>query len=269
MKARLIIYFRSIISPHFLPRQGKKSPRSCAEKGSAGFSLLQASRDSEKEDTGKPGNEKEDNMIPVCKECNLKKIVSFLGSPRRNGNTEALLNAALDAGRNVGAEILPVFRLSEMKISPCRECGGCDDTGICVIEDDFREIYQALAGENLFIMASPVFFMGTTGWVKAMIDRAQCCWIGKYKLKKPIAQASPERKGIFLSVSGMKNPDVFDCAVKEVKAFFAVNNIAFAGKVLIPGMDEKGEISRNPEGLEMAAVVSRILVNPEADGGKL
>ncbi|MCL5037271.1 MAG: flavodoxin family protein [Chloroflexi bacterium] len=199
----------------------------------------------------------------------MKNVVSFLGSPRRNGNTETLLNAALAAAKKEGAEVPPAFRLSEMKINPCIECGGCDGTGICVVHDDFQVIYKALKEENLFILASPVFFMGSTGWTKAMIDRCQSCWAGKYKAGKPIAPPSPERRGIFLSVCGMKDFNVFDCAVKEVKAFFAVNNIELAGNVLVPDTDRKGAISENMEALARAEDMARELLKSDSVPGDL
>ena len=199
----------------------------------------------------------------------MKKVVSFLGSPRRNGNTETLLNAALAAAKQEGAETPPIFRLSEMNINPCIECGCCIKTGVCVIQDDFQVIYKALKEENLFILASPVFFMGSTAWAKAMIDRCQSCWAGKYKAGKPIAQPSPERRGIFLSVCGMKDSNVFDCAVKEVKAFFAVNNIEFAGKLLVPDTDRIGAVSENMEALASAKDMARELLKSDAVPGDL
>lgn len=191
----------------------------------------------------------------------MNRIASFLGSPRNNGNSEVLLNTVLDTLKESGAEILPVFRLCEMKISPCRECGGCDNTGQCIIEDDFQKIYNTLATEKLFIVASPVFFMGNTAWLKSMIDRCQCCWTAKYILKKPVANALPDRKGLFLSVCGMKNPSVFDCAIKEIGAFFAVNNISFTEKLLIPDTDKIGQINSDIGSLERARNIARMFIS--------
>ena len=62
------------------------------------------------------------------------KVIAFLGSPRKDGNTELLLKEAIKgieaSGSPSGSE---VFNLNLMKISPCQDCGGCDETGKCIV----------------------------------------------------------------------------------------------------------------------------------------
>ncbi|MDO8746841.1 MAG: NAD(P)H-dependent oxidoreductase, partial [Thermodesulfovibrionales bacterium] len=78
------------------------------------------------------------------------KVIAFLGSPRKDGNTELLLNEAIkgvvssedSAGREVTVSVVQVFNLNLMKISPCQDCGGCDETGKCIVEDEMSQIYN-------------------------------------------------------------------------------------------------------------------------------
>lgn len=59
------------------------------------------------------------------------KIIAFMGSPRKDGNTELLLNSAIKGIEYSGLSV-EVFNLNGMEILPCQGCGGCDDTGRCI-----------------------------------------------------------------------------------------------------------------------------------------
>ncbi|MBI5187869.1 MAG: flavodoxin family protein, partial [Nitrospirae bacterium] len=87
------------------------------------------------------------------------KVIAFLGSPRENGNTELLIKEAVRGVEESGFEV-QTFNLNLMNISPCQNCGGCDDTGICIIEDEMVQVYDAIRAANRIILASPIFFSG-------------------------------------------------------------------------------------------------------------
>ena len=69
------------------------------------------------------------------------KIVGILGSPRKGGNTEVLLDVALEEAQKNGV-LTDKVPLKDKSIAPCDGCLGCVQTGKCVIEDDVQEIYE-------------------------------------------------------------------------------------------------------------------------------
>ena len=66
------------------------------------------------------------------------KALGIYGSPRKKGNTDQLLDSALEGANASGAEILRVY-VRDLNISGCLECGGCDETGVCVVKDDMED----------------------------------------------------------------------------------------------------------------------------------
>ena len=63
------------------------------------------------------------------------KILVFLGSPRRKGNSESAAVTVVDQLiTRLGAEA-EYIRLAKEDISPCIACGGCDKTGECIVKD--------------------------------------------------------------------------------------------------------------------------------------
>ncbi|HEY3314166.1 MAG TPA: flavodoxin family protein [Bacillota bacterium] len=190
------------------------------------------------------------------------KILAFLGSPRRGGNTEILLDEAVSAAQAAGAETDKVV-LSRLEYEGCRECGGCDQTGSCVVQDDMQELYPKIREADRIIIASPVFFAGSTSQTKAMFDRNQANWVGKYKLKKNPEERPRGRLGAIIAVSGLKNPEIFRGLGAEVRAFFRTNDVTYLGGLFFPGIDQRGEVSGHKAALEAAGELGRFL----ADGG--
>ena len=103
------------------------------------------------------------------------KVLGIYGSPRRNGNSSILLDEALKGAGEMGAKVSTI-RVIDLDITGCRECGGCDRTGKCVVVDEMQKIYPLLDYANTIIVASPIFFYGFPAQLKALVDRCQAEW---------------------------------------------------------------------------------------------
>ena len=177
------------------------------------------------------------------------KVVAFYGSPRVKGNTDLLLEEALKPIAEAGHKIVP-FRLNLMNIRPCQDCGGCMMTGVCVMDDPMREIYQAIREADRIILASPIFFFALSAQAKAMIDRCQAFWCEKYLLKKAIAAGPHGRKGLLIVVGGMKKDEGIHCSETTAKAFFRTISVPEHTTQGFLGVDAKGDILKHPTAMK-------------------
>lgn len=186
-------------------------------------------------------------------------IIAFHGSPRIGGNTELLLNEAL---KGVDARIhkIQLFRLNQMDIKPCQNCGGCDDTGICIIEDAMSTIYEAIRFADRVILASPIFFFGLSAQTKIMIDRCQAFWCEKYLLKKTLSSEHHGRKGLLMLVGGMKSDTGIRCAEATAKAFFRSISVQEHETLGFLSIDARGAITNHPTALQQGFEAGRRLV---------
>jgi NAD(P)H-dependent FMN reductase len=145
---------------------------------------------------------------------------------------------------------------------PCQNCGGCDETGICIYKDDMRQIYEAIRSCDRIILASPIFFSALSAQTKMMIDRCQAFWCEKYLLKKPIPAGPLGRKGLLLMVGGMKKEiglQGMQCAERSAKAFFRTISVPEHKTLSYTGVDAKGEIAKHPTALKEAFEAGRAL----------
>lgn len=189
------------------------------------------------------------------------KVIAFLGSPREGGNSELLLNEAV-RGINDSGSSVETFRLNTMNIMPCQNCGGCDETGTCIYEDDMSRVYVAIRAADRIILASPIFFFGLSAQSKAMIDRCQAFWCQKYLLKRPIPEGQFGRKGLLLLVGGMRKEIGIQCAGATAKAFFRTVSVPEHETCAFLKIDAKGEIAKHPTAFEDAYRAGKELVKP-------
>jgi multimeric flavodoxin WrbA len=187
------------------------------------------------------------------------KIIAFNGSPRNDGNTELLLRETIKGIEDTGLSV-HTFNLNEMNIRPCQDCGGCDETGKCIINDDMDQIYEAIRNADRIILASPIFFFSISAQSKIMIDRCQSFWCEKYLLNKPIHSNVHVRKGLLLLVGGMKKEIGVQCAEACAKAFFRTISVTEHNTLFFLGIDKKGEILHHPAALKDAYEAGRKLV---------
>jgi multimeric flavodoxin WrbA len=178
------------------------------------------------------------------------KVVVFRGSPRRGGNTDILLGEVLKALS--GENEVVVFTLNDMNIKPCQNCGGCDDTGRCVLKDDMDGVYSAIREADRIVVASPIFFFSLSAQTKIMIDRCQGFWCEKYLLKKTIPSGSYGRKGLLLLVGGMKKETGIQCAGATATAFFRTISVPLHETLSYLSVDSKGSIMNHPSALRDA-----------------
>ncbi len=175
------------------------------------------------------------------------RVLGLLCSPRKEGNTNLLLDELLRGVRDNGAEAEKIDAC-RLQIGPCTGCGACERKGQCAVQDEMQMVYDRIEAVNVIVLASPIYFYNVTAQCKALIDRCQALWSRKYILKKK----SPEKSGFFVSVGGTKGKKMFEGAIMTVKYFFDAINATYSGHLLFKEIDEKGEIRNHPTALREA-----------------
>ena len=188
------------------------------------------------------------------------KIIAFQGSPRIGGNTDILLEEALKPAVEADHEIT-LFDLNSMNITPCQDCGKCEASGMCVIEDDMLQVYKAIRDADRIILTSPIFFFGVSAQAKAMIDRCQSFWCEKYLLKRPLPEGPSGRKGLLIVVGGMQKEVGIQCAGATAKAFFRTVSVPVHESLGLMDVDAKGAILQHPTARADALEAGRRLIS--------
>lgn len=101
-----------------------------------------------------------------------KKIVILNGSPRKNGNTSALVEKFTQGAENVGNTVKEFF-LDKMNINGCKGCFGGHSSAACpcVQKDDMADIYPAVRDCDVIVLATPLYYWNMSGQLRTAVDR--------------------------------------------------------------------------------------------------
>ena len=189
------------------------------------------------------------------------KMLAIMGSPRRGGNTELLLDAFLKGAGEGGAEPVKIAAC-DLDISPCLECLDCEETGECVIRDGMEKVYRRLHEADRIVIASPIFFYGLPAQLKALIDRGQALWYRQRNDNKEDGKTS--RKGFALLLGATRGKELFAGSLLTIRYFLKAVPARLEGSLLYRRIEDKGEILAHPAKLDEARRAGRDFTRSES-----
>lgn len=92
------------------------------------------------------------------------KVIAINGSPRKNYNTAALLNAFIDGAKASNEKVeAKIVHLYDYNYKGCTECYSCKlkggtSYGKCAYPDDIHELLEEVSSADVVVFGSPIFF---------------------------------------------------------------------------------------------------------------
>lgn len=98
------------------------------------------------------------------------KVLAIVGSFRKQGNTDLLVDAALAGAQTRGAMVEKIY-VDDLKFSSCEGCYECKKEGICKLDDDVQGVRDRIEAADAVIIGSPIYGNYMTGQLKMLLDR--------------------------------------------------------------------------------------------------
>jgi multimeric flavodoxin WrbA len=188
------------------------------------------------------------------------KVLGIFGSPRKKGNSDLLLEAALEEAKSAGADVSSLY-VRDLKMSGCRECGGCSSTGVCVVQDDMQKVYPLIQEADVIILATPVFFYGFSAQLKALIDRGQALWSGRMLRKKgDQRKVYDSGRGYLIAVGATGGKHLFEGVELTARYFFDALDMSYEGGLFFRKVEARGSIAQDPDALNKAREFGKNIV---------
>lgn len=169
-----------------------------------------------------------------------KKIIVLNGSPRKTGNTAALVEEFKSGAESAGNTVT-VFHLDSMSIHGCKGCFGGHSSKECpcVQSDDMDKIYPAVKDCDVIVFATPLYYWNMSGQIRTAIDRLFALEEGAGNLLRGHGRAS----ALLMAAEGNGFEDVvlyYDHLMEHLQW----KNL---GHVLAGGNGDVGDIKGKPE----------------------
>lgn len=165
-------------------------------------------------------------------------MLGVVCSPRLRGNTHVLVEEALKAAAELGAET-ELFLAGQKMIAPCDACDFCQKSGECCIDDDMQELYARMKGADGIIIGSPVYYWGVSAQAKAVMDRTYC-----FRPERPLRGKAAGA----LVVARHRGETT---ALSALLGFLVSQRLVVAAAASGKG-DEPGEVARDSAAMEEA-----------------
>ena len=172
-------------------------------------------------------------------------VLGIVGSPRRGGNTETLVDEVLRGAEEAGGHTEKAV-LSEMNVHPCRACDACSRVGHCVIEDDMAALLEKMKASRVWVLGTPVYWWGPTAQMKAFIDR----WYG-------IDRAVFRGRGVVLAVPSGGGSVYARLTVEMLESITPYLGMRHIATLQAPGTSGPGSVKRDKELMNRARATGR------------
>lgn len=127
----------------------------------------------------------------------LLKTLIISGTPRKNGDTMALINEFV-------YHLMGEYKIIDAyncNIKPCIDCRFCWENDGCSIDDEMHEVYNYIQECDNILIASPLYFSELTGQLLAIASRLQTYFCARYfRKEKPIMKA--KKGGVIITGGG-------------------------------------------------------------------
>ncbi|MEM2876370.1 MAG: flavodoxin family protein [Candidatus Bathyarchaeia archaeon] len=167
------------------------------------------------------------------------KVLGVVFSPRKNGNTEILVQEALKGAEEMGADT-ELVATRELNINPCDGCGSCQKSGVCRINDDMQKMYEKLLDADGIILGTPVYFWQMCAQAKTFIDRTYALTFPNLKLANKVGAA--------IAVAGRTGA----VEVLNTLSRYFINNHMIVAESVEGLASEKGSIVNDERGMRSA-----------------
>lgn len=97
-------------------------------------------------------------------------VVAVNASPRRGGNTETLVEAALEELERAGC-VCTRIALAHLRIHACGAHVDCEERTTCAFADDLPAVLEKVYAADGLILATPVYYEDVSAQMKLFIDR--------------------------------------------------------------------------------------------------
>jgi multimeric flavodoxin WrbA len=188
------------------------------------------------------------------------QIIAFNGSPRKNGNTSALIKAVLEGAASAGATTTEI-NLHHIQMKGCMACYSCNEVkfGVCAQKDELSPFLESIKTCDAVVFGCPIYMYRVSGQMKLLVDRMYSLYSPKPEGGGYNSEVPPGKK--FAMIISQGAPD----AAQYGKSARWLAGMAGTGL----GMEEAGRIIHTAGSMGPAAENAELLEQAKALGRKM
>ena len=190
-----------------------------------------------------------------------KRILILTSSPRKNGNTNTIINWCAQSATDAGAEVecVDIARL-KYKSNGCISCYSCQESDKyeCKVKDDANDILERMDAFDVIVYSTPVYMFGPSAQLKLLLDRTFSLVKFDPDSGDPVLKSTGQAMALIATAGGGINDGLglTDQSFKIMAEFLGINYLS----LLIPeAPSDPEQLQENTELKQKAVEFGRVL----------
>jgi len=180
------------------------------------------------------------------------RVIAFIGSPRKDGNTDRLVQEILAGAASAGHEIKKVY-LTDYALTPIDPVHGPDTDWTDPRQAVADELIEKMVAAEVVVLGSPVYWFNVSGLMKLFIDR----WSLYQRGGQRLMELTVGKRMVVALALADPQPGYVEAVLAPLRLAAKWLQMEWAGEVVAAGVSDPGEVERQPRILAAARALGQ------------
>lgn len=173
------------------------------------------------------------------------RVLGIMASPFKEGNSDILLDKALEGCKSEGASVEKIY-LAEEGLPACKGCFACKGKGECVTTPEINYLLNKIRRADALLISTPVWWYSYSSYLKLLIDHLVVF------VREDYSSTIAGKKVAVIAVSaGGDNAGTRE-TIFVLKKIFEFLELQWIGELRVINSAEHGEVKQNLNALTKA-----------------
>lgn len=182
------------------------------------------------------------------------RVVAFVGSPRKGGNSDQLTDAILAGAAEAGHETEKLY-LCDYALTPIDAVYGAEENWTDPRQGPADELIERMVAADVVVLASPVYWFSVSGLMKLFIDR----WALYQRDGRRLMDLMPGKRVAAALALADPEPGYLDMVLGPLQQAAKWLRMTWAGEVVATSVADPGDLAAQPGVLAAARELGRAL----------
>lgn len=166
------------------------------------------------------------------------RVVAFVGSPRKGGNTDQLTDEILTGATEAGHETEKLY-LSDYALTPIDAVYGAEENWTDARQGPADDLIEHMVRADVIVLASPVYWFSVSALMKLFIDR----WALYQREGQRLMDLAPGKRMAAALALADPEPGYLGMVLGPLQQAAKWLRMTWAGEVVAAGVAEPGDLA--------------------------
>ena len=182
------------------------------------------------------------------------KVVGFVGSPRKGGNTDTLVEQVLAGAADADHQTEKVY-LADYALTPIDPVYGEETNWTDPRQDVADQIIDRMVAADVVVLGTPVYWFSVSGLLKLFIDRWALYQRGDQRLR----DLTPGKKLVVVVAMADSDTSYLEAVLAPLRYAAKWLKMQWVGEVVATGVSDPGQVAQRPDLLADARALGQSL----------